>query len=399
MSYSLSTSQVETNLGQNHFGSVAVSSVGVSAELAHKNSFRAFKSLLGSRRTTRTRHRCVSGRHNHHRSARPLGVSNQFAFRLADSIVGSLTRHRGLEQELGTEVLHRDHLVTRDDFTSPLPSRVLALPGDFLVEFRGLFLRGRVTVRSCFAGFGFTPGYAALIFREPRRGGLRVLGSLEVELGIRRGRDSGHTPVDPHHGVNLGQRHLIDSYNETRVPVAETVLEHSDAAWFAGKFTRPHHRDADAAGEAQPAILDAESVTGVLQGREVPLLFKRPPARPRERAHCLLLDVLRTCPQPFQFLAGNSQIGTLKKWSTFFTGRNHLVPQPAASVPFGVQHAGRLRAGTQPVVVAKRRRCSHRTNIFDRSDIPGRHTREAQLPAGALTSPRLKLGAPRAVFG
>ncbi len=59
MSHSLSTSQVETNLGQNHFGSVAVASVGVSAGLAHKNSFGQFKSLLGSCSASGTCHRCT----------------------------------------------------------------------------------------------------------------------------------------------------------------------------------------------------------------------------------------------------------------------------------------------------------------------------------------------------
>ncbi len=225
MSHSLSTSQVETNLGQNHFGSVAVAPVGVSAELAHKNSFGAFKWLLGSRRTTRTRHRCVSGRHYHHRSTRPLGKGNQFAFRLPDRVVGCFTRHRGFEQEFGAEVLHGDHLMSGNDFASPLPRRVLALARDFLVNCGGLFLRGRVTVRSCFAGFGFTAGHSALIFRELHRGGFRILGSLEIELGLGRGRDSGHTPIDPDHGINLGQYHVIDSYNETRVPVTETVPE------------------------------------------------------------------------------------------------------------------------------------------------------------------------------
>ncbi len=380
MSYSLRTSQGSLSLGQNHFGSVAVASVGVSAGLAHKNTFGAFKSLLDSRSAPGTCHCCVGGRHNHHRSARPLGVSNQFAFRLPDRVVGSFTSHRGLEQKLGTEVLDRDQLVTRDDFAGPLPRRVLALARDFLVEFRDVFLRGLVTVRSCFARCGFTSSHATLISREFRGRGFRVLGSLEVVFGLGRGRDSGHTPVDPDRPVNLGQRRLIDSDNETRVPVAETVLEHPDAAWFAGKFPMPHHRDPHTLNVEAP-IFDAESVAGVLQGWKVALLFERAPTRPGEGLHCLFLGVLRTFPQPAQFLADHSQIGTFKKWPSFITGRNHLVPQPAGPVPFSRQHAGGLHAGTQPIVVAKHRRCCrHKTTMFDRSDIPRtRRTRQATV--------------------
>ncbi len=380
MSYSLSTSQGSLSLGQNHSGSVAVASFDQSAGLAHKNSFGAFKSLLGSRSASGTCHRCVSGRHNHHRSARPLTIGNQFAFRLPDRVVGCLARHRGLEQEFGAEVLHGDHLMSRDDFADPLPGRVLALPGNFLVEFRGLFLRGFVTVRSCFARLRCTSSHATLIFREPDCGGFRALGRHEVVFGLGRGRDSGHTPVDPDRPVNLGQRRLIDSDNETRVPVAETVLEHPDAAWFAGKFPMPHHRDPHTLNVEVP-IFDAESVAGVLQGWKVALLFERAPALTGEGLHCLFLGVLRTVPQPAQFLAGNSQIGTLKKWSLFVTGRNHLVPQPPTPIPLSRQHAGRLRAGTQSVVVAKHRRCCrHKTTIFDRSDIPRtRRTRGATV--------------------
>ncbi len=80
MSDSLSTSQVESSLGQNQFGSVAVASFNQSAGLAHKNSHRQLESLLGSRETTRTRHCCVGGRHYHHVSASPLGVGNKFTF-------------------------------------------------------------------------------------------------------------------------------------------------------------------------------------------------------------------------------------------------------------------------------------------------------------------------------
>ncbi len=364
---------VSSSRGQDRPGGVSVSSVGVSAGPAFESSLRQRQGCLGSRPAFAARHRCVGGRHNHHRSACPLTIGNQFAFGNAVGVIGCLARHRGQEQKLRAEVIDSDHLMGGDDLTSPLAGRVLALPGDFLVQSRGLLLSGLVSARRFLAGFGFTSDHAALIFRELACCGFRVPGNFEVELWFRGGSDRGHTPIDPDHALNFWQRLVAHSYNEAGVPVPERIPVHPNTGRFAGQFTRPHHRDQPAASQTQTPVFEAETVTGVLQTRQSLLgMLEVSPALTRERAQRLLLRGHRALRQPRHRGPRGSEVFTREECAVVFTRRNTLVPNPSRPVPLGQQSPLRHGSGPKPVVVAKHRGCGHHTNIFNGSDISRR---------------------------
>ncbi len=277
MSDSVNTNTLAFYRGKDRPYGVSVSPGSVTAGPAPENSFRQWESLLGSRKTTRTRHRCIGGRHNHHRPARPRSGSDQFTFRRTDSVVGSFTRHRGLEQKLGTEILHSD---------------------------------------------------------QPIRCRLRVSRGFQIKLRLGSSGNAGNTPVDTRRTVHLAQRGIVDADHETSVPVAQRVLKHSNAGWFAGQLARPHHRDQPAASQPQATVFETEPVTGVLQTRQSLLrVLEISSALTRERAQRLLLRGHRT-----------------------------LTQHPPL-------HHG---SGPKPVVVPQHRGRGHHTNIFDGSDISGR---------------------------
>ncbi len=354
--------------GQDRPGGVSVSSGDVSTGRALESSLRQRQAVLGSRPALAARHRCVGGRHYHHRSACPQGVGNQFAFSGSDGVIGCLTRHRGLEQKLGAEVFHRDQLVARHDAARPLAGCVLALPCDFLVCNGSLPLCGLVSARRFLARFGFTSGHAALIFRELACGGFRVLGSFEVELWFRCGRDCGYAPVDPDCAVNLGKWLIVDAYDEAGIPVPEAVLVDPHAGRFAGQFTRPHHRDQPTPRQPQATVFEAEPVTGVLQTRQSFLrVLETAPALARERAQRLLLRGHRAGGQPRQRRTSHGQVLTADIRAAILTRRHTLIPNPPGPMPLTHQRTLDLHSRTQPEVETQHRGCRHLANVTERS--------------------------------
>ncbi len=386
--------------GQDRPGGVSVSSVGVSAGRALESSLRQRQAVLGSRPALAARHRCVGGRHYHHRSACPLGVSDQFAFSGPDGVIGCLTRHRGLEQKLGAEVFHRDQMIARHDAARPLAGRVLTLPGDFLVHDGSLLLCLPITARRFLAGFGFTSGHAALIFRELACGGFRVLGRFEVELWFRCGRDCGYAPVDTDCAINLSKWLIVDAYDEAGIPVPEAVLVDPHAGRFAGQFTRPHDRDQRAASQPQPTIFEAESVAGVFQTRQSFLrVLETAPALTSERAQRLLLWGHRAGGQPRQGAAGCSQVFAADMRAAILARPSlvrHLIPNPPGPMPLAHQRTLDLRSRAQPEVVPQHRGCRHKTSVTKRSD---NSRRRHMQQATANGRPYLPIAEARGISG
>ncbi len=380
MSDSLSTSTVSLYRGKDRPCGVPVAPVCVSAGVTREGSFGQVESLLGSRETTRTRHRRVGGRHDHHRSASPLGVGDQFTLGLPNSVVGGFTRHRGLEQKLGAKVFDRNKLVVGYDFACPLPRNVLALACNLLMQTRGLLLSSLVAVRSSLAGFRFTPRHPPLILSKFLTRFQCEPGRLEVVFGFGRGGDAGHTPIDPDRATAFGQRLIVSAYNEAGVPMPKRILVDTHRAWFGGEVAVPHNRETDSF-ESQSPILDREPITGVAEAGARTLGLERAFPFALERVQRLFLSVLRTSPQPVDPLTRDGQVATLDLATmAIFAGSDQMIPQPAATVPLIEQ--GSLSACTraQPVVVAKHRGRGHKTNVSARSDIPWRqHIRQATI--------------------
>ncbi len=386
--------------GQDRPGGVSVSSVGVAAGPALESSLRQRHAVLGSRPALAARHRCVGGRHYHHRSACPQGVGNQFAFSLPGGVIGCLTRHRGLEQELGAEVFHRDQMVARHDAARPLPRRVLALPGDFLVHNGGLPLCLPIAARRFLAGFGFASGHAALVGDQFLCRCFGIFGCHEVELRLGAGGDGGHAPVDTDRAVDLGKRPVGDAYDEAGVPVPKRILVDAHAGWFGRQLPRPHHRDQPTPSQPQPTVLNAESVAGVFQTRQSFLrMLETAPALARERAKRLLLRGHRTGGQPRQRGTGRSQVLTADMRAAILARPSlcqALIPNPPGPIPLAHQRTLGLRWWAQPVVETQHRRYSHHTNIFDRSD---NSRRRHMQQATANGHPYLPIAKARGISG
>ncbi len=257
---------VSSSRGQDRPGGVSVSSGDVSTGRALESSLRQRQAVLGSRPALAAHHRCVGGRH--------------------------------------------DHLMRGDDLTSPLAGCLLALAGYPLVCNGSLALCLPIAARRFLVGFGFTSGHAALIFRELRCGGFRVLGRFEVELRLRRGGDCGYAPIDTHRAVDLGKWLLVDAYDKAGVPVAEAVPVDAHRARFGRQLPRPHDRD-------QPAA-----------------------SQPRQR---------RT--GRGQVLAADMRVAILARRSIC----QALIPNPTGSVPLAHQRTLGLRSRAQPIVETQHR--------------------------------------------
>ncbi len=363
MSDSLSTSQGSLSLDQNRSGSVAVASCGVTAGRARENSFGQFQSLLGSRETTRTRHCCVGGRHDHHTSARPRGVGKEFTFGLSDSVVRCFTGHRGLEQELGTEIFDRDHLISGDNVARPRPGGVLALAGNLLMQPSRLLFRSPVAPRTCLSRCGFTPSHPALIFGELFRRFAREHGWLKVVFGFAFRGDGGHTPVDTDRTVRVRPGLFVAFDNEAGVPVPERITVNPHGGRLGRQLTVPDDRQRRALHVQAPILYsepaDCEPVTGIPDRGQVTFGFEGPLSLAAKRVQGLLLHVLRPGRQPIQSLACSGQIFSADQPATSVVTRRHqLVPQPTRAVPLGVEHSNSGYARAQPVVVTQH--LSHR---------------------------------------
>lgn len=233
----------------------------------------------------------------------------------ADRRVGGLAGHGGRGKEFRSEVLDGQAVMVGHDPLRPLPAGVLALPGDLLVEFRGVPLRFLVALRSTLASLGFPAGRHPLIVGQTLRGVLAVLGMREVVGVGGGGRGLPHAPVDadipPGGGQGLGGGH----HDERGVPVAETVAVDAHRGRRLGQVPRPHHAEHDPARQVQAAVLDPEPTLRVVQRRVggVLLLALRHP-RPLPHGQ-LRLDVL----QRFRTGLGEVAAGLLLRHRTALT--------------------------------------------------------------------------------
>ncbi len=400
MSYSLSTSTAPLHRGQNCSGSVAVASCGVSAGRAREDSFGQFESLLGSRETTRTRHCCVGGRHNHHTSACPRSVGDQFTFGLSDSVVGCFTGHRGLEQELGTEVFDRDQLVSGDNVPRPRPGCVLALAGNLLMQPRRLPFRSPVAARACLSRCGFTSGHTALIFSEFLRRFAREHRWLKVELRLRSSGNGTDTPVDTDRTVSLRPRRFVALHNERRVPVPKRITVDPNRGRLGGQVAVPDNRQRRALHIQPPGLYsepaDCEPVTGIPDRGQVTFGFEGPLSLAAKRVQGLLLHVLRPSRQPVQPFACRSQIFPADQPAiSVVTRRHHLIPQPTRPVPLRFEHSNSGCARAQPVVVTQRLSHRHTPKLGEGSDI----RREHHMDTTTSRRPHLPMAKARGISG
>jgi len=380
VSYVVNTSTDTFSRGQDHSGSVQVSPCGKAAVRAPEGLFGESQACL-SLAAPRTRHRRVGGRHQHHRSARPLATFNQLRLGRTDRSISALAGHRGPGQELRFEVLDSDDLVVVDDTLRPDPPRVLVLVRGLAVQLRRSPLGPLVPVRRSLAP-GVTTGHLPLGSSELGRTPppMSEVGQIVSRIGSC-GR-APHPPVDTNRPSKLRNGLGVAADHERRIPVPKRILIDTDTARLGWKITGPHHRDAHAPGQPQPATADSETPSGVLQ-RWVRFLMGcelRPtPILDLERlGQCeavspqdLLLSNLRPFTQPNDPASGLgkqlAQSGEV--WA--LPGLLHVdgfVPEEPASVPLREQRALRLHARAQTVRVAH---ClNHTRNVSAGTDIP-----------------------------
>ncbi len=258
MSYVVNTSTVGIYRGQDRPGGVAVTVGGIPALVAPEDSVGEPEPLLGYREATRTRHRRVSGRHQHHPPARPHATLNKLTLGHTDRSISRFPSHRGPGQKQRPEVFNRDGVMGVDDPASPGPSGVDVLPRSLLVDLRRLPLGPLVTLRRRLSAR--PAATAQLPLRLGKFGGapaaMPAEGKIEHGVGGRGGR--GDAPVDPDRTVRVGRGLAVAAHHERGVPVPETVAVDTHAGGVRGKFAGPHHRYGDATGQAQPVIPDRE---------------------------------------------------------------------------------------------------------------------------------------------
>jgi hypothetical protein len=358
MSNSVSTGRVETSPVQNDSGSVSVAILDHSAGSADENPLRQQQAGLGSRAATATRHRRVRGRHQHHLSARPLGILNQHRFGRADGAVRRLTRHTRLSQKLWLEVLDRHHAVSGNDFSRPLTRTVLALPGDLLMQLGDGALRCEITVGRRFASGRLAPSHCSLPASKLGAGTLGAPRMWQVALRVGSRRDGAHSPVDADRPLAGWQCCVVTAHHEAGIPMPDAVAIDTNTARIRGQLSRPHHRDAQAASQTQPAIFHRESPPGVVQARQTALdglelatsLSLR--ALGAEVAQHLLLGYHRTLPQPIVLAPPTGKCVVTDPLAGLGKPLNRSIPHPPAAVPLSLQSHQRSCTGAQPVPIA-----------------------------------------------
>lgn len=352
---------------QNHSGSVPVPACAVVAGRASEGSFAEFEALLGSRETSRTRHRRVCGPYQHHLPAGPRALLDEFALRSADRGVRRFPRHRGSGEELGAEILRGDQCVVCDHPARPHPCLVLVPPSGLLLHLRRTFAGSPVSVgRSASLGSA-SASHGSVRLRQLRRATLAMTPVRQVEPLVGGGRRVGHSPIDTDRRTRRrrSRRFGAAGDDERRVPISGRVAGDAHTRRSGWQFPRPHHRNCDALRQAQSAFLDPEAATGVLESRRrcLPGLELRAVAsfhreRRVERTSVgpqrLLLSDLGAGPQPrrssarlgqlFAQLPGSGSCARLLEVHGF-------VPQEPAAMPFVEQRAFGAAARTQPEVV------------------------------------------------
>ncbi len=190
MSYILDTDVAPFCHGQNHSGSVPITTGRETATLAPEVPLES----LGSRETLTARHGRVCGPDHHHRPPGPRGTLDKFTFRRADRGVSCLPGHRGFRQEHRLEILDSDHLVAIHHPLRPDPRIVDGLPGGFLRQPRRLPLRRAITPRLRPA-FAMASRHLPLSLRQLSGASLSMPEVRQIESRIGSSRRGGHTPI------------------------------------------------------------------------------------------------------------------------------------------------------------------------------------------------------------
>ena len=358
MSNSFSTGRVETRPVQNDSGSISITILDHSAGPANENPFRQQQAGLGSRTAAAARHRRVGGRHQHHLSARPLGIFNQHRFTRADGTVRSLTRHTRLGQKSWLEVLDRQHPVVGDDFSRPLARFVLPLPGDLLVQLGDSALRCDVTPRRRFGACRLAPSHCSLPTCQLCAGPLGVSRMRQVAFRVSCRRDCAHSPVDADGALAGGQRRVVTAHDEAGIPMPDAVTVDTNTARSRGQLARPDHRRAQAACQTKATVFHSESAFGVVQTGQRALagLELTTPLTPRplgaEVPQHLLLGHHRTVAQPLVLAPPARQRIVAHPLTRVVKPFNRLIPHPPAAVPLSLQSLQCSRTGPQPVPIA-----------------------------------------------
>lgn len=352
---------------QDHPGSVPVSVVGKAALPAQEGSFCEPESLLGSRETTRTRHRRVCGRDQHHLSTGPHGTLDQLPFQRPDRCIGGLPGHRRLGEELRREVLDRDQVVIVDDALHPGPPIMPGLASSLLLQGRRLLAGPLVSLGLRATPAAVSSGHLPLCFAEFGGAALTMPQIWQVELRMRgRGRD-GYTPIDADRTalIDRGGSDDFASHHEGCVPVPERIPVYSHTGRLARQLPRPHHWDHDALRKAQPTVAAGEPSGAVLERRKrlparlelrAPAAFLRERVlqRLRIRAQNLLLRNLRTLAQPGVVAAGIGQELSKpgeRRLETALLLSHSLVPQIAAAMPLRFERTFSHHARPEPIAV------------------------------------------------
>jgi len=367
MSDVVNTSVAPLCHSQDHPGSVPVPAVSESALLAQEDSFREPESLLGSRETTRTRHRRIRGLYQHHPPAGPYSPFDQFPLRGADRRIRSLTGHVGPCKKFRAEVLDCDQVMTVDDPLGPNPRIVPSLPGGLLLQLGGIPAGALVPLRLRTTHAAVAPRHRPLGPAELCGTTLAMSEIRQIESRVRGRGCDGHTPVDSDATVHINSRDGggVAAHHERGVPVTERISMHANACRLGRQFPRPDDRYNDTLGQTQSTVTKRESSGGVLQRWErVTALPERrsPAALHRERVlqrlrvcpQRLLLRDLRALTQPSIAAAGlGEELPELseRRPAAGLLLLHCLVPQVPAPMPLGFESTHRLRAGPEPIAV------------------------------------------------
>jgi hypothetical protein len=358
MSYSVSTGRVETSPVQNDSGSVSVAIFDDSAGFADEGPLRQQQAGLGSRTATAARHRRVGGRHQHHLSARPLGILDQHRFARADGAVGGPARHTGLSQKLWLEVFNGQRPMVGNNSGGPLARRVLPLAADFLGQLGDGAFRAELTVRRPLAVGRFAQSHCSLPACELSAGVLAIFRMRQVVFRVSGSRHCAHSPIDADDVLAVRQCRVVTAHHEAGVPMPETVAIDTNTARTRGQLPRPHNRNRQPASQTQAASFNSESPPGVVQARPTALSrFELPAplsigALGAEVAQHLLLGHHRALAQPIVLAPPAGKHVVSHPLAGLVEPRDRLVPHPPASVPLAQQCRDRSRAGAQPVSIA-----------------------------------------------
>ncbi len=367
MSYVVNTSTVEFYRGrQYHSGGVAVSVSGVAASFTPEDTHIQREPLLGSRTTTRTGHRRIGGRNQHHLPPRPRGTFDQLPLRDTDRSVRSLPGHAATSKEFRCEVFHRNRVVVGHHTARPHARCMSVLPSCFLVQASGLAARLLIPLAGRLPSWPTSASHLPLSPSEFCGAAAPIARVWQIMVGAGGGRGRGDTPVDPDFAVCGRGRHCWAPHHKRRIPVPKGISIHPDRGGRGRQLPRPDHRNRYLSRQPQLAVLDREPASGVLQRRQSRLpglgcRFSPPshlegvPESVGVVAQHLLLRDLRPVAQPRHPTTrfGKHLRQTAERWTSSDSLLvDGFVPHESTTMPFGLERTRRVRAWAQAVGVA-----------------------------------------------